>query len=137
MVYEVKQVVAGAQLLGVAPVLLVSDVASAAAYYRDRLGFSYDNFFGSPPHFCIIYRDGCSMMLSYTKDPQSIVPHYRVVDRMWNAYFWVDNVELLYKEFVDRGAEIDYSICQTRYGIREFGVKDINGYDIGFGQIID
>ena len=30
------------KILGVAPVLLVSDVVAAADYYRDKLGFAYE-----------------------------------------------------------------------------------------------
>ncbi|QQE12637.1 bleomycin resistance protein [Planctomycetota bacterium] len=137
MVYELRQVDVEARLLGVAPVLLVADVRAAAAHYRDKLGFNYDTFFGDPPDFCIIHRDGCSIMLSQTPDEKAIVPHYRVVDRMWDVYFWVDDVELIYRELETRNATIDYGLCMKSYGIKEFGVQDLDGYDIGFGQIMD
>ncbi|QDU34601.1 Glyoxalase-like domain protein [Poriferisphaera corsica] len=137
MVYEVRQVDISARLLGVAPVLLVEDVRAAAAHYREKLGFEYESFFGKPANFCIIHRDGCSIMLCQTNDKQSIIPHYRVVDRLWNAYFWVDNVQQLYSEMQSRGATIDYGITNTPYGIQEFGIQDLDGYDIGFGQIMD
>ena len=51
-------------------------------------------------------------------------------------YFWVDDVDALYEEFVGRGAKIDYGLCDQPYGCREFGTQDIDGHDIGFGQII-
>jgi uncharacterized glyoxalase superfamily protein PhnB len=51
-------------------------------------------------------------------------------------YFWVDDVDALYKEFVERGAKIDYGLCNQPYGCREFGARDIDGHDIGFGQVI-
>jgi hypothetical protein len=40
------------------------------------------------------------------------------------------------KEFVGRGAEIDYGLCDQPYGCREFGTQDIDGHDIGFGQVV-
>ena len=39
-----------------APVLLVADVEAAANYYRDQLGFRYDQLWGDPPGFCILWR---------------------------------------------------------------------------------
>jgi hypothetical protein len=42
----------------------------------------------------------------------------------------------LHAEFVRRGARIDYGLCEQPYGCREFGVQDLDGYDIGFGQTI-
>jgi catechol 2,3-dioxygenase-like lactoylglutathione lyase family enzyme len=43
--------------VGSAPVLLVADVVKAADYYRDKLGFTYDRFWGEPPNFVILNRD--------------------------------------------------------------------------------
>jgi hypothetical protein len=49
-------------------------------------------------------------------------------------YFWVDDVDALYKEYVERSAKIDYGLCDQPYGCGEFGTQDIEGHDIGFGQ---
>ena len=54
---------ARARIVGGAAVLLVRDVAAAAEYYRDRLGFRYDRLWGEPPCFCIVWRDGNHLML--------------------------------------------------------------------------
>ena len=60
------------QLLGIAPYFLVSDVVKAAEYYRDALGFSYSQFWGVPPCFCMPCRDGVIIMLSQTRDPSIV-----------------------------------------------------------------
>ncbi|MGI9380236.1 MAG: VOC family protein [Methyloligellaceae bacterium] len=65
------------------------------------------------------------------------MPHYKVVDQLWNAYFWVEDVETLYSELIGRGATIDYELCDQPYGCREFGIQDLDGYDVAFGQTID
>ncbi len=126
-----------AKIIGSAPILLVTDVVASANYYRDKLGFSYERFWGEPPSFCILWRDNFHIMLSRVEDSKFIVPHYKVVEKMWNIYFWVDNVETLYKELKERGATIDYDIRDKPYGCREFGVQDLEGYDVAFGQDID
>jgi uncharacterized glyoxalase superfamily protein PhnB len=124
----------GAKLITGAPILLVADVVASANYYRDRLAFSYDRFWGEPPSFCILHRDGCHIMLKQVEDTKFIVPHYKAVENMWNVYMWVDDVEGLYNELVKRGAKIDYELCDQPYGCREFGAQDLDGYDIAFGQ---
>ncbi len=126
-----------ANIIGGAPILLVTDVVASANYYRDKLGFSYERFWGEPPSFCILWRDNFHIMLSQVEDSKFIVPHHKVVEKMWNIYFWVDDVEPLCKELKERGATIDYDICDKPYGCREFGVQDLDGYDIAFGQDID
>ncbi|MGI9380237.1 MAG: hypothetical protein ACR2OW_11350 [Methyloligellaceae bacterium] len=57
-----------ARLISGAPILLVADVVASANYYRDKLGFSYERFWGEPQSFCIVSRDGCSIMLKQVDD---------------------------------------------------------------------
>ena len=52
------------KILAVAPVLLVRNVVESANYFRDKLGFAYDRFWGEPPNFCMVRRDGLTVMLS-------------------------------------------------------------------------
>lgn len=125
-----------ATLTGCAPVLLVKDVVAAANHYRDALGFRYERFWGEPPSFVILKRDGMSVMLRQADDPKHVVPHWTVADKLWNIYFWVSDADALHEEFVARGAMIDYGLCDQPHGCREFGVQDLDGHDIGFGQPI-
>jgi len=55
---------------------------------------------------------------------------------MWNMYFWVDDADALYAEFLASGAIIDYGMGVKAYGVKEFGVRDLDGHDIGFGEIL-
>jgi len=126
-----------AKIIGSAPILLVKDVVASANHYRDALGFSYERFWGEPPRFCMVKRDGFVVMLSQVDDPSVIVPHYKHVDCMWNIYFWVDDVDALYADFKKSGAKIDYELCNQPYGCREFGIQDLDGYDVAFGQDLD
>jgi predicted enzyme related to lactoylglutathione lyase len=123
-------------LKATAPVLLVKDVVVAANHYRDAMGFTYEKFWGEPAAFVMLQRDGLTVMLRQAKDPKHIVPNWTVVDKLWDIYFWVSDADALHAEFVTRGAKIDYGLCDQPYGCREFGTQDIDGHDIGFGQVI-
>lgn len=124
------------KLLTPAAVLLVRDVVAAANHYRDALGFGYREFFGEPPSFVILQRDGCHLMLKQAEKPGHVVPHWTVSDKLSNVYFWVENVDALHAEFVQRGAKIDFGPCDQPYGCREFGIQDLDGYDISFGEVM-
>ena len=125
------------KIIGGAPILLVRDVVASANYYRDKVGFAYDRFWGEPPCFCILHRDGVHLMLSQVSDPKYIVPHYKAVEKMWNVYYWVNDAQKFYEEVKKCGARIDYEIYDTPYGCREFGIQDLDGYDIAFGQDLE
>lgn len=127
-------VVKTARLTSSAAVLLVRDVVASANYYRDALGFSYNRFWGEPPDFVILMRDGMHVMLDQAPATHAITPNWKIDPNIWNIYFWVEGVDALYKELKDRRAQIDYELCDKPYGVREFGVQDLDGYDLGFGQ---
>jgi uncharacterized glyoxalase superfamily protein PhnB len=75
-------------------------------------------------------------MLAKADDPSQITPYWKIVHQMWNAYFWVEDAKALYDELVAAGAKIDYGLGVKPYGILEFGIQDLDGHDIGFGQPI-
>lgn len=123
------------KLTGSAPILLVKDVVTSAEHYRDKLGFIISDIYGEPPNFAIIQRD--EQYLMFSKAPKELIkPNWKIVEKTSNVYFWVNDVETLYKEFIDNGASIDYSLYTTPYGIKEFGINDPDEYDIAFGEII-
>jgi hypothetical protein len=86
--------------------------------------------------FVILTRDGMHLMLKQARESRLIVPHWTVSAKLWNVYFWVSDVDALYAEFVERGARIDYGPCDQPHGCREFGTQDLDGYDLGFGEVL-
>jgi predicted enzyme related to lactoylglutathione lyase len=107
-----------------APVLHVTDVMRAAAFYRDVLGFTWD--FGDDT-YAVVWRDNSA--IHFVKDetgPSGI-----------HLFQWVKDVDAYFKEIVDRGANVAKEPTNQPYGIREFGVNDVNGVGIVFGQEIE
>lgn len=127
-----------AERWAVAPLFLVRDVVSSAEFYRQSLGFTYDEIYGDPPCFCIVSRGGASIML---QDPSGDV-HIRpnpVVDPAgcaWDAYIWVQDCDTVFCEMEDAGVNIVRGLTDQPYGCREFDIDDCNGYRICFGQIL-
>lgn len=120
----------------IAPFFLVDDVVSSANFYRDKLGFAYDRFWGEPPGFCMVWRRGIVIMLKQMPGGR---PN-RMVDpegESWDAYVWVDDADALYAEFTSSGVTIARPICDQPYGCRDFDIEDCNGYRIGFGTVLE
>ena len=121
---------------GIAPYFIVADVAAAAAYYRDRLGFAYERFWGDPPSFCMVYRRGVVIMLSQIARAGGSRPN-KLADpdgEAWDAYVWVDDADALHAEWVAKGVRIVRPPCDQPYGCRDFEIEDIDGYRLCFGH---
>ena len=125
-----------AMLTGISPVLLVADLEPSADYFSERLGFEC-HVFGDPPNFATAARDAAVILIALSDQPERLVPHWQIVDKMWDAYIRVDDADAIYAEVQERGAGIDYTIYDAPHGFREFGAQDPDGHDIAFGQPLD
>jgi uncharacterized glyoxalase superfamily protein PhnB len=122
-----------ARVVRAAPYLLVPDVAAAAAYYQKVFGFEREYAAGDPPGFAIYARDGHPVMFRRAPDPARITP----VERQggtWDVFYWVEGLDILQAELKQRGAQFAYELTVQQYGMREFAVRDLNGYVLGFGE---
>ena len=120
----------------IAPYFIVDDVVATANYYRDKLGFRYDRFWGEPASFCMVRRSGVVVMLSQLGATGVMRPN-RLADPeggAWDAYIWVDDADALNTEFKSRDVKIARDICDQPYGCRDFDVEDCNGYRLCFGH---
>jgi predicted enzyme related to lactoylglutathione lyase len=120
----------------IAPYFLVDDVVATANFYRDKLGFRYERFWGDPPAFCMVWRRGVVIMLSQHPKKGLMRPNRLTVPPgdAWDAYVWVDDADALHKEFTDKGVKIVRQLCDQPYGNRDFDVEDCNGYRLCFGH---
>ena len=123
----------------IAPYFLVDDVVSTANFYRDKLGFQYDRFWGDPPAFCMVWRRGVTIMLSQHEIKGSMRPNRLASPEgdAWDAYIWVDDADALYAEFTANGVTISRPICDQPYGSRDFDIRDSNGYTLCFGHDLE
>jgi uncharacterized glyoxalase superfamily protein PhnB len=123
-----------AELLRGAPYFPVHDVAAIGAYYRDVLGFQCEYAAGEPPEFAVYSRSGSPIMFRRVGRDALISPNEQQ-GGTWDVFFWVDDVEALHAELASRGAAMVYAPMVQPYGMKEFAVRDPNGYVLGFGQV--
>jgi predicted enzyme related to lactoylglutathione lyase len=102
-------------LTGVSPILLVTDFERSCAWWRDQVGFEVETL---GDDFAIATRD--SVLVFMALSPQPAV-YWKIVEKMWNVYIRVDDVDALYAEVQERGAVIDYGLYDSRTGCASSG----------------
>jgi uncharacterized glyoxalase superfamily protein PhnB len=128
----------GQKFYGVTPYFIVDDIHASAEFYRDKLGFEFNQIWGEPPQFVIVRRDGASIMLKSIESTGHSRPNYSVhPNACWDAYISVKDADALYQELRSRGVKIVREIENTYYNCRDFDVEDNSGYIIGFGQDLE
>lgn len=122
------------ELLKVAPVLVVGDMPASVEFWREKLGFEVDTYGDG---FAMASRGSVTVMLAAA--PLGVpppLPNWRVVDKTNQLYIWVDDADAMYAEVKEKGVPIDFTIYNTPWGTREFGVQDLDEHDIAFGQVL-
>jgi catechol 2,3-dioxygenase-like lactoylglutathione lyase family enzyme len=114
-------------------------VFETAEYYRDVLGFRFDQIHGEPPSFLIVERDGARLMFRQPRQgaPQpanaALVPNFPV-----DVFLYVDDVEAIAEELRDRHAEIlEGPTYRPIWNGKELAVRDRDGRVLCFGQPMD
>lgn len=123
-----------ARFTGLAPVLLAPDVTEALDYYRDKLGFEVRAYEGEPSAYGYATRDGCNVHIAHADHCR---PNSDLVGDLFDVYLWVDDVEAVHAELVERGANILHAPTDRPWGMREIRVRELNGYVLGIGQPLD
>ncbi|HVS91632.1 MAG TPA: VOC family protein [Mucilaginibacter sp.] len=116
------------QIKGMSPLLIVSDLECAVAYYQQNLGFNLD--FRYADFYAGINRDGYSIHLKQG-EPSSGERKNKADNRDPEIIFSVDCIGELYEEFLGRSAGIVQSLRDMPYG-KEFYAADPDGNVVAF-----
>jgi catechol 2,3-dioxygenase-like lactoylglutathione lyase family enzyme len=104
--------------------LSVSDVQLAADFYADKLGFIVAFTEGSPPTFAGVNLGQVQIFLAKgTPAPQGC-----------SVYFVVNDADALCQFHSANGVEVIESLRDQPYGLREYTVRDFDGYHLTFGH---
>lgn len=115
-------------IINVTPVLIVPDVSAAVHFYVETLGFTLGNMIDG---WAVVARDGVEVMFTL---PNPHMPFERPLMTGY-IYFRTDEVDATWQQLKDK-TEVVYPIEDFFYGMREFAVRDLNGYILQFGQEI-
>ena len=106
--------------------LTVPDVRAAVEFYTSKLGFRSNFIEGDPPRFAGVMLDRVQIFLERgTPAPGGT-----------SAYFMVGNADELHEFHRRNGVEITVPPDDRPYGLRDYGIRDLNGYRLSFGHPI-
>ncbi|MFZ1699864.1 MAG: VOC family protein [Pyrinomonadaceae bacterium] len=111
-------------------VLAVKDLAVEADYYRNKLGFDHDF---SVPGWEFLSFGIFKVMLGHCVDAMWA---HETGDHSYCSYAFVEDVDEIYREFTENGANMSAPPQNKPWGLREFMVKTPSGHRIMFGQEI-
>ena len=109
-------------------VIAVHDLERSARYYRDVLGFEVRTI--GDPGWRFFVREGCFIMAGECRD--AIAPA-ALGDHSYFAYLEVDEIDSLHAELVGRNVEVIKPLRDEPWGMREFGIRTIDGHRIMLG----
>ncbi len=116
-----------------APILAVPDVLAAAEFYCDKLGFTIGFLFGDPPTHAGIHRgewtnEGAHIQFTLTDQPLQPKP------QVGFYVFMGEDVDGLFEQYQAASVHIEWEPTNEPWGMREFAIRDCNGYLLRFGR---
>lgn len=139
-------------------VMLTSrDTKAAAAFYVEKLGFEMKESWPNPdaPMWCNLVLDGQSVMIGSAPEMSSLegmcegdadlLAYWTKTTEAFNAhpagtgvqiYVGVEDVDAYYAKLIERGVKPDTKPKTQFYGIRDFGVQDLDGYNLVMHSVV-
>lgn len=116
------------------PFLPVRDLEETITFYKSKLGFTDEWYWGDPPTDAGISRDGLSLF--FVKNEKHNARINDGENRLQLCLF-VSNVEEIYKEVIRNGVNVHQTLHSKPRNVREFSVIDNNGYILRIGEYIE
>lgn len=112
-------------------VIAVHDLERSARYYRDVLGFEIHEI--GDPGWRFYRREQCFIMAG--ECPDALAPQ-DLGDHSYFAYLEVDDIDELHAAVVARGTVVIKPLRTEPWGMREFGIRTVDGHRIMFGEAV-
>lgn len=109
-------------------VLAVLDLEASTEYYTSVLGLTIDF---RAPGWAFLTRGSFHVMLGECTDA---APPGSLGDHSWYGYVTVTDAAALFSEYEASGAEFTQRLADKPWGMREFGVRTVDGHRLMFGQ---
>lgn len=114
-------------VLGAAePHLFVMDIARSCDFFTQKLGFTVNFLYGTPPFYGQVGRDGARLNLRQVDAPL-VDQALREREDYLSASINVDDVERLYAEFHAAGVPFHQHLRKEPWGATTFIVRDPDG----------
>jgi catechol 2,3-dioxygenase-like lactoylglutathione lyase family enzyme len=112
--------------------LAVTDILAAVEFYTNKLGFKLAFTWGDPPTFAGVNLGQVQIFLEQGEPNPKGCAVYFVLGEADGIYG--RGTDELYEFHLANGVEIVHPPVDQPYGIRDYRVRDLHGYVLGFGH---
>ena len=105
--------------------LIVSDLDTAIDFYTNKLGFWLAFKWGEPPRMAGVNLGQHTQIFLERGEPSP---------KGCYLYFVINDADASYEFHRNNGVEIVVPIDDREYGLRDYCVRDLHGYEMSFGH---
>jgi len=118
----------------ITPMLETNDLQATITFYTAVLDFTVDGTFevDGKMAWCSLHKDEVYIMFNL---PNTVMNYGRIL-LTGSLYIYIDEVDGFWEQVKDK-VEVVYAPENFEYNMREFAIKDNNGYVLNFGQSIE
>lgn len=113
------------------PMLRAANLKETMEFYTQRLGFQVAKELRDDkgePTWCFLEWDGAQVMF-YAPDEDSVDE----TEMTGSLYFYPDDLDQVWEE-IRHHVSVERPPMERSYGMREFAIRDCNGYSLRFGK---
>jgi uncharacterized glyoxalase superfamily protein PhnB len=118
------------KFLKITPHIPVPDVVKTVEWYKQHLNFSEEWYWGNPVSDGGCRRDELRVLFGKSSTPLNTPNEMSLI-------FFVANVDAIFEEMQQKNLSVISPLQQYDYNIKEFSIRDINGYIIRFAESSD
>lgn len=121
------------KIKGLTPMLATVDLAATIAFYEKNLGFECRGTYPEKnPCWASLWNGEVEIAFSTPNEREP----FAQPSLTGSLYLYVDDVEALWEQLKD-AVDVVYAPETFAYGMREFGIRDNNGYILNIGENVE
>jgi uncharacterized glyoxalase superfamily protein PhnB len=107
------------------PVIGTADVAGTVRYFEEKLGFEKQWAWGEPPVYAGMKAGNA---IVYIGEDLDLAGAIREKNLKPDLFLWTTDIEAAYAQHRAQGAEIVEELAEKPWGVRQYTVREPNGY---------
>ena len=107
------------------PVIATADVPATIRYFEQTLGFKQQWIWGDPPVYAGVRAGGAMLYVTHDPELASTIKERRLSP---DIFLWVSDIDSVYAQHCAANAEIQEELTGRPWGVRQYVVREPNGY---------
>ncbi len=116
------------------PVIATSDIRGTIRYFEQTLGFKQQWVWGDPPVYAGIRAGGALLYVTHDPELASTIQERRLAP---DIFLWVTDIDSVYAQHRASRADITEELTARPWGVRQYVVREPNGYHLKVAESQD